>query len=177
MDCVSLGSRIGFCLAVTGLFCVVFQNLFCCCWFCSFQYFIIKFGIFGCCLSHSHQFHICLFSISSGKKKEVRFVISSLNQCSSCRKIYSCCVFVFFYFSYLCHVFNKGEGTKEDSSSRMRTTKSWFGDFRTTKSISYSIFFFGKLTYVLKEEDTNIIRGIPQIYNDNRNIKQQMAPG
>jgi hypothetical protein len=30
--------------------------------------------------------------------------------------------------------------------------------------------FFGKLTYVLKEEDTNIIRGIPQIYNDNRNI-------
>jgi hypothetical protein len=40
-----------------------------------------------------------------------------------------------------------------------------------------SFFFFGKLTYVLKEEDTNIIRGIPQIYNDNRNIKQQMATG
>jgi hypothetical protein len=40
-----------------------------------------------------------------------------------------------------------------------------------------TIFFFGKLTYVLKEEDTNIIRGIPQIYNDNRNIKQQMATG
>jgi hypothetical protein len=38
-------------------------------------------------------------------------------------------------------------------------------------------FFFGKLTYVLKEEDTNIIRGIPQIYNDNINIKQQMATG
>ena len=38
------------------------------------------------------------------------------------------------------------------------------------------LFFFGKLTYVLKE-DTNIIRGIPQIYNDNRNIKQQMATG
>jgi len=38
-------------------------------------------------------------------------------------------------------------------------------------------FFFGKLTYILKEEDTNIIRGIPQIYNDNRNIKQQMATG
>ena len=38
-------------------------------------------------------------------------------------------------------------------------------------------FFFGKLRYVLKEEDTNIIRGIPQIYNDNRNIKQQMATG
>ena len=38
-------------------------------------------------------------------------------------------------------------------------------------------FFFDKLTYVLKEEDTNIIRGIPQIYNDNRNIKQQMATG
>jgi len=29
------------------------------------------------------------------------------------------------------------------------------------------------LTYVLKEEDTNIIMGIPQIYNDNRNIKPQ----
>ena len=43
--------------------------------------------------------------------------------------------------------------------------------------ISIIIFFFGKLTYVLKEEDTNIIRGIPQIYNDNINIKQQMATG
>jgi hypothetical protein len=38
-----------------------------------------------------------------------------------------------------------------------------------------SFFFLGKLTYVLKEEDTKIIRGIPQIYNENRNIKQQMA--
>jgi hypothetical protein len=27
--------------------------------------------------------------------------------------------------------------------------------------------------YVLKEEDTNIIRGIPQIYNDNRNINNR----
>jgi hypothetical protein len=44
-------------------------------------------------------------------------------------------------------------------------------------SVAVSLFFFGKLTYVLKEEDTNIIRGIPQIYNDNRNIKQQMATG
>jgi hypothetical protein len=64
-------------------------------------------------------------------QKKVRFVISSLNQCSSCRKLYSCCVFIFFYFSYLCHVFCKGEGTKEDSSSRMRKTKPWFGGFRT----------------------------------------------
>jgi len=38
-------------------------------------------------------------------------------------------------------------------------------------------FVFGKLTYVLKEEDTKIIRGIPQIYNENKNIKQQMATG
>ena len=45
------------------------------------------------------------------------------------------------------------------------------------KTIDEYLFFFGKLTYVLKEEDTNIIRGIPQIYNDNRNIKQQMATG
>jgi hypothetical protein len=44
------------------------------------------------------------------------------------------------------------------------------------KSVTH-VLFFGKLTYVLKEEDTNIIRGIPQIYNDNRNIKQQMATG
>jgi hypothetical protein len=29
----------------------------------------------------------------------------------------------------------------------------------------------GKFTFVLKEEDTKIIRGIPQIYNENRNIK------
>ena len=54
--------------------------------------------------------------------------------------------------------------------------------FLTTQHTKYitqmiKIFFFGKLTYVLKEEDTNIIRGIPQIYNDNRNIKQQMATG
>jgi hypothetical protein len=44
-------------------------------------------------------------------------------------------------------------------------------------SSSLFFFFLGKLTYVLKEEDTNIIRGMPQIYNDNRNIKQQMATG
>ena len=44
-------------------------------------------------------------------------------------------------------------------------------------NIADFFFFFGKLMYVLKEEDTNIIRGIPQIYNDNRNIKQQMATG
>jgi hypothetical protein len=44
-------------------------------------------------------------------------------------------------------------------------------------SIYTLCFFFGKLTYVLKKEDTNIIRGIPQIYNDNRNIKQQIATG
>jgi len=40
-----------------------------------------------------------------------------------------------------------------------------------------SSLFFCKLTYELKEEDTKIIRGIPQIYNENRNIKQQMAKG
>jgi hypothetical protein len=49
-------------------------------------------------------------------------------------------------------------------------------DFRINSTFRFD-FFFGKLTYVLKEEDTNIIRGIPQIYNDNRNIKQQMATG
>jgi hypothetical protein len=37
------------------------------------------------------------------------------------------------------------------------------------------LFFLGKLTYVLKEEETKSIRGIPHIYNVNRNIKQQMA--
>jgi hypothetical protein len=47
----------------------------------------------------------------------------------------------------------------------------------SSKVVGDDCFFFGKLTYVLKEEDTNIIRGIPQIYNDNRNIKQQMATG
>jgi hypothetical protein len=37
--------------------------------------------------------------------------------------------------------------------------------------------FFGKLTDILKEEYTKIIKGIPQIYNMNKNIKQQMATG
>jgi len=41
--------------------------------------------------------------------------------------------------------------------------------------VMYSI--FGKLTYVLKEKDTEIIRGISQIYNENKNIKQQIATG
>jgi len=54
----------------------------------------------------------------------------------------------------------------------------WGFPFPIVLVLRYKLsFFFGKLTYVLKEEDTNIIRGIPQIYNDNRNIKQQMATG
>jgi hypothetical protein len=56
-------------------------------------------------------------------------------------------------------------------SRREQKTKTFF------ISSLLSQFFFGKLTYVLKEEDTKIIRGIPQIYNENRNIKQQMATG
>ena len=58
------------------------------------------------------------------------------------------------------------EQTNKESTSTILTTPQTLNSF-----------FFGKLTYVLKEEDTNIIRGIPQIYNDNRNIKQQMATG
>jgi hypothetical protein len=38
-------------------------------------------------------------------------------------------------------------------------------------------FLFGKMTDILKEEYTKIIRGIPQIYNVHENIKQQMAIG
>ena len=38
-------------------------------------------------------------------------------------------------------------------------------------------FFFGKLTYVLKENDTKNIMGIPKIYNVDRNENQQMATG
>jgi len=55
--------------------------------------------------------------------------------------------------------------------------KTLWGKLGTKLLFSTTCLFFGKLTYVLKEEDTNIIRGIPQIYNDNRNIKQQMATG
>jgi hypothetical protein len=56
--------------------------------------------------------------------------------------------------------------------------QSWLGLIKMLGSFSFKdLFFLGKLTYVLKEEDTNIIRGIPQIYNDNRNIKQQMTTG
>jgi hypothetical protein len=51
--------------------------------------------------------------------------------------------------------------------------KTLWGKLGTKLLFSFS--FFGNLTYVLKEEDTNIIRGIPQIYNKNRNIKQQMG--
>jgi hypothetical protein len=36
-------------------------------------------------------------------------------------------------------------------------------------------FFFGKLTYVLQEEDTKIIRGVPQIYNENLIISLNLA--
>ena len=37
------------------------------------------------------------------------------------------------------------------------------------KGFGYLFFFFGKLTYVLKENDTKNIMGIPEIYNVNRN--------
>ena len=37
------------------------------------------------------------------------------------------------------------------------------------KSYGCFKFFFGKLTYVLKENDTKNIMGIPKIYNVNRN--------
>ena len=43
--------------------------------------------------------------------------------------------------------------------------------------IEASFFFFGKLTYVLKENDTKNIMGIPKIYNVNRNKNQQIATG
>jgi hypothetical protein len=66
---ISLSSRIRFCLAVMGLFSIIFQNLFCFYLFCSCQYIIIIFGIFGCCLSHFHHFYNCLFSISFGPNK------------------------------------------------------------------------------------------------------------
>ena len=38
-------------------------------------------------------------------------------------------------------------------------------------------FFFCKLTYVLKENDTKNIMGIPKIYIVDRNENQQMATG
>jgi hypothetical protein len=44
-------------------------------------------------------------------------------------------------------------------------------------SFVFISFFFGKLTDILKEEYTKIIRGIPQIYNVHENIKQQMDTG
>ena len=41
----------------------------------------------------------------------------------------------------------------------------------TTCSLN-ALFFFGKLTYVLKENDTKNIMGIPKIYNVDRNGNQ-----
>ena len=65
---------------------------------------------------------------------------------------------------------------KESGLDRTRLGGMWISVAWALLKIWMGTFFF-KLTYVLKEEDTNIIRGIPQIYNDNRNIKQQMATG
>ena len=45
--------------------------------------------IFGCFLSYFHHFHICLFVLITSDPNKVRFVISNLNQCSSCYKLYS----------------------------------------------------------------------------------------
>jgi hypothetical protein len=80
-----------------------------------------------------------------------------------------------------CNIVSKWQGfinvselfSYKDSLFILPTTRK--EDFRINSTFRF--FFFGKLTYVLKEEDTNIIRGIPQIYNDNINIKQQMATG
>jgi len=60
----------------------------------------------------------------------VRFVISSLNQCSSSYKLYSCLRLLLVFSPYLCHVFTNGEGTKEDCRSTMQKTKPWFEGFR-----------------------------------------------
>ena len=46
-----------------------------------------------------------------------------------------------------------------------------------TYKFIFGVFFFGKLTYVLKENDTKNIMGIPKIYNVDRNENQQMTTG
>jgi len=53
----------------------------------------------------------------------------------------------------------------------------YFLDLEGCSTYIMMFFFSGKLTHVLKEEDTKIIKGIPQIYIENRNIKQQMVTG
>ena len=50
-------------------------------------------------------------------------------------------------------------------------------DLQMTSNSIVTIPFFGKLTYVLKENDTKNIMGIPKIYNVDRNENQQMATG
>jgi hypothetical protein len=64
-----------------------------------------------------------------------------------------------------------------NTSSKYMKSLRFLGCRKPSRWPMVSSFFFGKLTYVLKEEDTKIIRGRPQIYNENRNIKQQMATG
>jgi len=53
----------------------------------------------------------------------------------------------------------------------------YFLDLEGCSTYIMMFFFSDKLTHVLKEEDTKIIKGIPQIYIENRNIKQQMVTG
>ena len=54
--------------------------------------------------------YVCFRSVLVQTK--VRFVISSLNQCSSCYKLYSCLSLLLVFLPYLCHVFTKREGKR-----------------------------------------------------------------
>jgi hypothetical protein len=105
---VLLGSRIGSCFLVTGLFGVIFENLFCFCWFHSCHYTIIIFWYLAVVWVIFITFAFVCLSISSGQTK-VRFVISSLNQCSSCYKLYSWLRLLLVIFFPICVMYSPRE--------------------------------------------------------------------
>jgi len=106
----SLGSRIGFCLAVRGLFGVVFQNLFCFCWFRSYHFTIIIFWYLVVVWVIFITFTFVCFSISySPNKSQIRNLESK--SVSSC--LNSIIVFVFFFFSLFVSYIHQGRGNRE----------------------------------------------------------------
>jgi len=146
----SLGSRIGFCLAVTGLFGVVFQNLFCFCWFRSCHYTIIIFWYLAIVWVIFITFTFVCFSISSSPNKSQICNLESKSVFFLFKLYYCLCLLLLLLLlPYLCHVFTKGEGTEKDCWSTMRKTKPWFGGFSVE---DYSMIFklHGKRRYSAK---------------------------
>jgi len=71
----------------------------------------------------------------------------------------------------LCHVFRKGEGTKKDSSSRIRKTKPWFGvleqEIDKCKRLFYDLQIHREMRYnakKIKDEEESLLLSFKSIY-------------